>query len=121
MADARTILVIDDDPDFRTFCRTILETEGYSVLTAATGEAGIAMAEKDKPDLIILDLMMERIDSGYSVAKRLGPAIPIIMSSSATNESDMMFDPKHLPIRAMLNKPVNAKALIDKVRDILNG
>lgn len=119
MADAKTILIIDDDPDVREFCRALLEVEGYTVKMAVTGESGIAAAEAEKPDLIILDIMMERMDSGFRVAKRLGAEIPIIMNSSATNSSDQIFDPNDLPIRALLNKPVDGKVLLSKVHEIL--
>jgi CheY-like chemotaxis protein len=119
MPTGKTILVVDDDPDVRFLCKTVLEAAGYTIKTADNGESGIAMAEAEKPDLIILDIIMERIDTGYAVAEKLGPSVPIMLFSSITNESDQIFDPKTLPVRAVVGKPIEAKKLVDKVREIL--
>ncbi len=119
MPTGKTILVVDDDPDVRFLCKTVLEAAGYTIKTADSGEAGIAMAETEKPDLMILDIIMERIDSGYAVAKKLGATVPIMLFSSITNESDQVFDPASLPVRAVVGKPIEAKKLVEKVKEIL--
>ena len=67
MGSAKTILVIDDDPDFRASVVELLEGQGYSVLTAADGKDGLARAKADLPDIIILDIMMEHYWAGYEV------------------------------------------------------
>lgn len=119
MTETKTILVIDDDPDVHFFCKSVLEKEGYRVLTAATGASGIAAAESQKPDLIILDIMMERIDTGYSVAEKLGKAIPILIFSSMLNASDEVFDQEALNFQDMVRKPIDAETLLKKVRKLL--
>jgi len=62
--------------------------------------------------------MIERIDSGFRVAKQLGATFPIIMSSSAVNASDQLFDPNTLPIRKLLSKPLDGATLLNAVRSI---
>ena len=119
MAGKKTILVIDDDPDIRFFCTTVLQGAGYTVHTADSGESGLAMAAEVKPDLVVLDIIMERIDTGYSVAKKLGGAYPVILFSSITNESDQVFDSADLPVNAVLSKPIDSRKFIEKVKEIL--
>jgi two-component system alkaline phosphatase synthesis response regulator PhoP len=68
--DAAKILVVDDEPDILEFLRYNLEKEGYEVATASNGEDGIALAEKEHPDLIILDIMMPKLD-GVEVCRQL--------------------------------------------------
>lgn len=116
MAEPKTILVIDDDPDVHFFCRSVLEAEGYCVKTAASGATGIKTAEAVSPDLIILDIMMERIDTGYTVAEKIGNRFPILIFSSMLNASDENFDPKTVPYRDVIRKPIDAQTLLAKVR-----
>jgi len=68
--DPAKILVVDDEPDILEFLRYNLEKEGYHVATASNGEDGIVLAEKEGPDLIILDIMMPKLD-GVEVCRQL--------------------------------------------------
>ena len=61
------ILIIDDDEDYRTSIRTLLESHNYSVVEASSGKEGLEKLTQEKPDLIVLDIMMETIDQGYSL------------------------------------------------------
>ena len=82
----KTILVIDDDPDVRATLRIILESAGFTVGEAAEGTAGMKIAEKIRPDAIILDLMMETVDAGSKVSTKLksaGFTCPIYLLSAA--------------------------------------
>lgn len=116
---AKTILVIDDDPDIHFFCKSLLEAEGYIVKTAISGAAGLKAVEAEKPDLIILDIMMERINTGYKVAEALGKEVPILMFSSMLNPSDAQFDPSQVPYTDVIGKPIAGELLLKKVRDII--
>src|SRR6266571_6755614 len=72
------LLIIEDELPMRTALKDCLESEGYRVLTAADGESGLRRALEDKPDLILLDIMMPRLD-GFAVCaelRRLGNAVP---------------------------------------------
>lgn len=116
---AKTILVIDDDPDIHFFCKSLLEAEGYTVKTAISGAAGLKAAEEIKPDLIILDIMMENINTGYKVAETLGKQVPILLFSSMLNPSDAVFDPAQVPYTDVISKPIAGDALLKKVRELL--
>jgi len=70
MGVPRTILLVDDDADILAAMRTVLETKGYRVLTATDGNKGLAVAERDAPELVVVDMMMPR-QSGFMVVQRL--------------------------------------------------
>ena len=81
MAVPRTILLVDDDADILSAMRTVLERRGYRVVTAGDGNAGLAAAEREGPDLVVVDMMMPK-KSGFLVLEKLksrdeGP--PVIM------------------------------------------
>src|SRR5262249_12262238 len=81
MSEPRTILVVDDDPEILGALRTVLERRGYRVLTATDGNAGRATAEREAPDLVVVDMMMPK-KSGFLVLEKLKSrdgAPPIIM------------------------------------------
>jgi len=90
---AGTVLVVDDDPVIVNLLRVNFEIEGYTVLTATAGEAGLAHARSAEPDVIVLDVMMPGMD-GIEVARRLRSengtrGIPIIMLSAKAQSSDI--------------------------------
>src|SRR5438034_10866131 len=81
MSMNQRILIVEDELPMRTALKDCLEAEGYRVLTAADGEIGLEKALEEKPDLILLDIMMPRLD-GYSLCgelRRLGNRVPILM------------------------------------------
>ncbi|MEW5735301.1 MAG: response regulator [Thermodesulfobacteriota bacterium] len=91
-AGKKTILVADDEPDMRTFVATVLETSGYAVREAEDGTAAVALARKDPPDAVVLDIMMPRIEDGMQayLALRQDPrtaAVPIVMLSAIARKT----------------------------------
>jgi DNA-binding response OmpR family regulator len=81
MADSRTILLVDDNPEVVSVLRLLLERRGYRVVAAADGNAGLAAAEREAPDLVIVDMMMP-LKSGFLVLEKLKgrpKALPVIM------------------------------------------
>jgi DNA-binding response OmpR family regulator len=83
------ILVVDDDPSILKFVQANLEARGYQVLTAADGEEAIQIAEKEKPEMIILDIVMPEMD-GFAVCRKIREwsTIPVIMLSAREGEND---------------------------------
>lgn len=99
MRERGTVLVIDDDRDFRDSVRSLLTAEGYQVLQAGSGKEGLRQLSEARPDVIILDIMMESIVEGYAVnqAIKFQPeyaafaGIPIIVVSSIRETPDERF------------------------------
>ncbi len=111
----KMILTIDDDPDIRAALRLVLEAEGYSVGGAANGEEGLKSAERIKPDAIIVDLMMEDVDSGTVVAQKLkdqGYSGPVYMLSSAGDAVRYNLDARELGLAGIFQKPIDPKTLV---------
>ena len=113
------ILVVDDDPDFVQISRTILEADGYEVLEAANGRQALEVTRRDKPDLVLLDVMMSTTLEGVDVCRemRADPDmkdVPIVMVSSiATSEYAAEFpDNEHIPIDTWISKPVQPAVLL---------
>jgi CheY-like chemotaxis protein len=93
------ILIVDDDLDFIEISRLNLEGKGYQVRSATDGKEGWKMVEKEKPDLIIMDLMMERLDAGVALSQRIKShpqygSIPILMLTSISRDTGMDFTPR---------------------------
>jgi DNA-binding response OmpR family regulator len=114
------ILIIEDELPMRTGLQDCLEGEGYRVLTAADGESGLQRAVEEKPDLILLDIMMPRLD-GYAVAeelRRLGHAMPILMLTAKGQIEDRVTG---LDAGAddYLVKPFSTQELLARVRALL--
>lgn len=91
---SKSVLVVDDEPDIREALRIILEADGYHVLEAGDGLEAIQTAQQARPDLIILDIMMPRLD-GLEVLRRLEAepetaGLPVIFLSVLTSEMDVI-------------------------------
>ena len=119
------ILVIDDDPDLTSACQTVLESAGYQVQTAENVPSGHAAVGAFKPDLLILDVMMEQPDDGIALAQRLRRekcAIPILMLTSISKVTGMEYgrDSDLVPVDAFQEKPVDPKQLLTLVRSLLS-
>lgn len=126
MSSAR-ILVVDDDPDFVEIMRTILESNDYQVVTASNGRQALSQVKAERPDLMILDIMMSTVLDGLDVSEQLAKDpdakfMPVIMVSSiAETPYAHVFPMEQQPhMDAWLSKPVDPKALLNKVADLLN-
>ena len=117
-----TVLYVDDDPDCRDSVRRILEANGYAMLEASTGEAGLRVCERERPDFVLVDLMMEEIDAGTSLVREMkaqGASIPIYMLSSVGENLTMNTDYRELGLDGVLQKPVEADRLLKVLRSKL--
>jgi DNA-binding response OmpR family regulator len=125
MADAtnkKTILTIDDDPDIRAALRMVLEAEGFSVGEAANGEEGLKTAQRIQPDAIIIDLMMENVDSGSHIAQQLKEQNykgPMYMLSSAGDAVRYNLDARELGLSGIFQKPIDPKTLVATLKSAL--
>lgn len=118
----KSILVVDDDEILLKMVRPVLMNNGYSVLTAATGETGLQIAKQQQPDLIILDVILPGI-KGRDVCKRLKAdpetqAIPVIFLTSKDSPDDIRAEMEVGGLRH-LTKPVNPKLLVQTIKEIL--
>ena len=114
------ILIIEDELPMRTALQDCLAAEGYRVLAASTGESGLERALAEKPDLILLDLMMPKLD-GYAVCaelRRLANPVPILMLTAKAQIEDRV---KGLDVGAddYLVKPFSTEELLARVRALL--
>jgi len=123
-----TILIIDDDPDIVLSARTVLESAGYRVSEAPNSTRGLEVMQADRPDLIILDVMMETHTEGFEFARKINDAapgellavfkdIPILMLTSihSTTPTNMEPDIDDLPVEMFVDKPIDMQDLLGKV------
>lgn len=132
-AESRTrILIIDDDADYRASTRALLEGEGYEVAEADSGRAGLEAARTSRPDLIVLDIMMESPVEGYSVVQALkshdGDAgagqVPVIIVSSITDDPasryPMANEVSMITPDAYMTKPLDIPQFLQCVQRMLD-
>jgi CheY-like chemotaxis protein len=116
------ILIVDDDPDFVEIIRTVLESEGYATESASDGNAALAAMRRERPALVLLDVMMSYILDGLNVTEEMHRdpnlmSVPIIMISSIAGSpyAGMFPTDQYVPIDEWLSKPVNPQDLIKRV------
>jgi len=116
---SKTILVIDDAPKIVEICRDYLIAAGFDVITASDGPEGLAAARHDRPDLIVLDLMLPGMD-GLDVCRemRRESSTPIIMLTARVEESDKLVG-LELGADDYLTKPFSPRELVARVRTVL--
>ena len=124
MGDKKKILVVEDEPHRIKLISFILKSSGYDVIEAEISAAGLKKAKAEKPDMIILDVMMPKMD-GFEVAKKLkaDPAtrnIPILMLSSKAQFEDKM---KGIDSGATdyITKPFDREELLQKIEELLES
>ena len=118
------ILIVDDDYDLVDAAKTILEAEQYEVVSAFSKTDGMDAMEKENPDLLILDVLMEEADDGFVMAQNLrkkGIDIPILMLTSVGKVTGMQFgkDSEMVPVDSFEEKPISPDRLVSKVRELL--
>ncbi len=122
MANSKSILIIDDDPDILDAIRAILEKNGFAIVTALSGKDGIEAAEKTRPDLILCDMMMETVDSGTKTAQQIKksvPGVPIFLLSSIGSATASNIEIDKLGFKGYLQKPVDPDQLVSIVKNAL--
>jgi CheY-like chemotaxis protein len=130
----KRILLVDDDADQRLSIRLPLEAAGYTVFEAANFEQGLSAVKQVKPDLIVLDVMMDTTTAGFQFALSLHSPdpdsdfkdfkqTPIIMLTAIHSTTSLRFSPDedYLPVQSFLEKPVDSKVLLAAVRNHLSN
>jgi len=117
-----TVLVVEDDPDIRELLAFSLDKEGWRLLVAEDGEKGLALAEAERPDCLVLDIMLPGID-GLEVLRRVkaGPGtrrLPVIMTTARGEESDIVAG-LELGADDYVVKPYSPKVLAARIRAAL--
>jgi DNA-binding response OmpR family regulator len=118
------ILIVDDDPDILDTFRLILEKHDYVMVGAETAEDGLREYKEKKPDLIIVDLMMEEVDSGTGLVRdlqALGNQAPVYMLSSIGDSLHASTDYVELGLSGIFQKPINSETLLTTLRTKLQS
>jgi len=124
----KKVLIIDDDIDLVEAMRITLEGAGFTVIDAQDGQKGLEKVKRDKPDLVILDVMMGTQDEGFHIAYSLRQNhatadLPIIMVTAIGQETGFSFnkekDGDFLPVNEFIEKPINPDKLIESVKTSL--
>jgi CheY-like chemotaxis protein len=126
---AKKILIVDDDPDITYTMQMILESHGYQVDSAINGTTARDKLEQDKPNLIILDVMMDTMHEGFDFDRELKhhpeyKDIPILMLTAVKERFGLDFKPEAgdqewLPVEEFLDKPLKPTVLLEKVEKLL--
>jgi len=126
--ERKKILIIDDDPDFVLSTKMMLEVGGYEVVAANSGKEGVEKAHAEKPDLILVDIMMETWGEGFNVINKVRgddstKNIPMLMISSMDirgRETPYAGD-EWFPSDNILVKPIEEKALFSRIERLLGS
>lgn len=129
MKEHLTVLLVDDDQDFIEQMRFMLEAAGHTVQSAPGRDAAIEVLSGMKPDLAVIDLMMDRNDDGFVLAYRIKkkyPEVPVIMVTAVTSETGIDFASSQdtggwMRADALLQKPVRFEQLEATMKRLMNG
>ena len=120
------ILIVDDDPDFVSYTRTVLESEGYEVVSAGNSDQGLRMLAQEAPDLVVLDVIMSSVLDGLNMSQKMAESamyrqVPIIMVTSIANTDYLALFPtdENIHIDAFITKPIAPKELLRQVARFL--
>ena len=128
MEDPVKIIIVDDNTDYLFTMSTFLKRNGYETLTAEEGQKGIDLIEKERPDLILLDVMMESTYTGLDVCRkvRTNPDlkdIPIIGISGMADELGVQVekwgDEDYFKVDEFFDKPVDKEKLLPRIKELL--
>ncbi len=125
----KKILIVDDDPAFVESNKELLEAEGYEVITAANGTEGLKKAELEKPDLMILDVMMATETEGFEISRKIpqnknfkNMKVLLVTGVRAALKLPFSFEPDEtwLPVDTVLEKPIAPENLLAEIRKRLS-
>jgi len=117
------IAIIDDDPDILDASSLVLKSKGFDVITATNPQDAYIVVTEKKPDLIILDVMMDEPDDGFYLAQKFrkeGITTPILMYTSVSKAIGLDFGKNEMvPVDDFVEKPISPEELVSKVNSLL--
>ncbi len=130
MSAGKKVLFVDDDRDFLRSQSILFASKGFQVITAESGEEALKLLEKETPDIIFLDLMMEHYDSGFALSYQIRKDerfknVPLVMLSGVASQTGRRFDKqadelkKWSKLDGFVDKPVSGKQLLKIVEEKL--
>ena len=122
-AGTKRVLLVDDDVEILESMRTVLESKGYEILVARDGNQGLAMAEEEEPDLVVLDMMMPK-RSGFLVLEKLRRSRPVpmrVIMITANEGSRHKAYAEMLGVDDYIRKPFAMDRLLDSVNRLLSA
>jgi CheY-like chemotaxis protein len=127
--EKKKILLVDDDVDFLEMHSAVLENRGYQVATARSSQECLGKLDDIRPDVVVLDVMMERFDSGFNASKKIKkthPDIRIILLTSIGNQTGLEFSSSDEILNEtgadiLLDKPVSPKAFIAEIEKLTDS
>ncbi|MCB0163752.1 MAG: response regulator [Anaerolineae bacterium] len=125
MTKKKRILCIEDEAEMIDLTRLVLEREGFEVLGAVGGSEGLEIVHREKPDLVLLDLMMPDID-GWEVYRRMkadgdSAQIPVIVVTAKAQSIDKVLGLQVAKVDDYITKPFGPQELLDSINRILNN
>jgi len=125
MSQKKRILYIEDEKEMLDLTRIVLEREGYEMLAAVGGADGIEAVKREKPDLVLLDLMMPDVD-GWEVYRQMKADkevadIPVIIITARTQSIDKVLGLKVAKVADYITKPFGPSDLINSVKKVLDS
>jgi len=132
------ILVIDDDPDLVESMRIVLESADYQVIAAQDAVTGLERARAEKPDAIVLGVMMPQGDEGFHLVWKLRQdedpevrRIPVLVVTALHERTNLRLDPEisdstyapgeYLPVQGFVDKPIQPEELLKRVSELVRG
>jgi len=121
--DPKKVLLVDDDTDFLEMHTAVLEHRGYKVIAARSSKECLEKLDEAKPDLVILDVMMEQFDSGFKASEKIKQKykdLPVMLLTSIGAQTNLDFSSSEDVLKVsgadvLLDKPVSPKVLIDEI------
>ena len=124
MISRTKILVVDDDSEIVELITLMLEKSGYEIISANSGVTCLRILELERPDLILLDVMMETMTEGFNIGYKIKKSseyksIPIIFMSSISKQTGFPLDTDFINGTEFLEKPINPDDLLERIKNIL--
>ena len=124
----KKVLLVDDDTDFLEMHTAVLEHRGYEVISARNSKEGMEKLEETRPDIVILDVMMEQFDAGFKASGKIKEKykdLPVMLLTSIGAQTNLDFSSNEEVLKiskadVLLDKPVSPKFLIDEIERLTN-